>query len=40
MTVNFDNTYIYKYLDEQHQRDVQKTRAIEIENREKKFHSS
>ena len=37
MTVNFDNTYMYKYLDEQHQRDVQKTRAIEIENKRKEI---
>ena len=37
MTVNFDNTYMYKYLDEQHQRDIQKTRAIEIENKRKEI---
>ena len=37
MSVRVDNSFIYKYLNEQHSRDVARTRAEEIKNRRREI---
>ena len=37
MSVRVDNSFIYKYLNEQHSRDVARTRAEEIKNKRKEI---
>ena len=37
MSVRVDNSFIYKYLNEQHSRDVARTRAEEIKNKRREI---
>ena len=39
MNVRVDNRYVYKYLEEQHQRDAARTLGVQAENKRKRYHS-
>ena len=38
MTIRVDNSYMYKYLEEMHQRDIARTIAEKAESRKKRYH--